>query len=83
MYAPLMARIGCADCGRHYSGTQASGGHCAACHQNFQSQTAFDKHRRGPYTARRCLTTAQLTGDGWQQQRRGWAPPQKRWWPQA
>lgn len=34
-------------------------GHCAACHLDFQGLGAFDKHRRGPHTARYCVDPAQ------------------------
>jgi hypothetical protein len=30
--------------------------HCNGCHLTFTGLTAFDKHRDGPHTARKCLT---------------------------
>lgn len=37
---------------------------CAACNLLFKSTAAFDQHRTGPHTARRCLTLAELTAAG-------------------
>lgn len=44
--------------------------HCAACHRSFTGMTAFDAHRTGPYTDRRCLTVD--TQPGWRESLHGW-----------
>jgi hypothetical protein len=33
---------------------------CRTCGERFDSVTAFDAHRVGPITDRRCLTTAEM-----------------------
>lgn len=45
---------------------------CGACGEYFNSTHAFDKHRRGEYRNRRCLTTDEMVAakmsknaDGW------------------
>ena len=42
---------------------------CGMCHEYFSSTREFDRHRVGEYgktpPARRCLTTAEMTGAGW------------------
>lgn len=35
-------------------------GVCSGCYRNFSSDTAFDRHRRGPYSARECLDPAEI-----------------------
>jgi hypothetical protein len=55
-------------CGRQFNGSDASGGHCTSgCHENFNSLTAFDRHRVGKFDPdeRRCLTTAEMLAKGW------------------
>lgn len=53
-------------CGRQFNGADSSGGHCGACHDNFNSLTAFDRHRVGKHgTDRRCLTGDEMRAKGW------------------
>ena len=33
-------------------------GHCGVCHRDFMGLAAFDKHRRGPQSARYCVDPA-------------------------
>ena len=37
---------------------------CPTCHEYFNSVRAFDKHRTGTWTTRRCLTADEMTGKG-------------------
>lgn len=37
---------------------------CSGCGKYFNSTAAFDKHRRGEMTARKCLTEQEMTGKG-------------------
>jgi uncharacterized protein YwgA len=37
---------------------------CTVCREYFNSTYAFDKHRKGPYTNRRCLTVNQMYNAG-------------------
>jgi hypothetical protein len=45
---------------------------CAACGQYFNSTYAFDKHRVGDYTGRRCLTVDEMRAKGMAQKPEGW-----------
>ena len=56
-------------------------GHCGACHRDFMGLTAFEKHRRGTYDARRCVdpasdeertATGRPIADWWQDDRGRW-----------
>lgn len=41
-------------------------GHCGSCHLTFTSDSAFDRHRTGPFDGdRRCKTTDELAAAGW------------------
>lgn len=40
---------------------------CPTCGQLFHSVTAFDEHREGPYSSRRCLTTEEMHQKGMRQ----------------
>lgn len=62
----------CRRCLRPYS--PKGGGHCGGCHETFRSDSAFDKHRVGPFTDRRCLTPAEMETAGWRDTERGWTP---------
>lgn len=64
-------------------------GHCAACHRDFMGLAAFDKHRRGPYTDRRCVdpaTDTETTDTGrplaswWQDDRGRWHEGDRGYW---
>ena len=51
-------------------GEWKGGGHCRSCCTTFASDSAFDDHRAGPFTARYCLPVSpsdvwRLTGRGW------------------
>lgn len=35
-------------------------GHCSACHHDFRSDRAFDMHRTGPASDRRCMTVDEM-----------------------
>lgn len=51
---------------------------CRACGELFASVYAFDRHRRGEYHARYCLTAEQLTAADWMRDARGfWRTPKK------
>ncbi len=41
------AAIGCGRCSSRWNGLETS--HCAACHQTFTGETAFNKHRAGSH----------------------------------
>lgn len=56
--------MNCRTCGRFYTN---GGGHCAGCHQSFNSDTAFDKHRFGFV----CLTADQMRERGMSLNRKG------------
>lgn len=43
----------CGTCERAWSA--AAQAHCVSCHEQFNSVTAFDRHRTGPADARRCI----------------------------
>lgn len=49
-------------------------GHCAKCHLDFMGEAAFDKHRRGPHSARYCVDPA--TDD----ERTSTGRPIAEWW---
>jgi hypothetical protein len=51
-----------------------SGDHCrcSACHEHFNSTSAFDKHRAGDHRARRCLTGAEMRNKGMSISSQGW-----------
>jgi len=60
----------CQVCGAQFNGSDRSGGHCkgggyGGCCQSFGSMSAFDKHRTGKPSSRRCLTTAEMAAKGW------------------
>lgn len=55
--------------------TTTSGWHCGACHLDFGSRHAFDAHRTGPVTARRCLQVEELREAGWGLRGRFWRTP--------
>lgn len=38
---------------------------CAGCGQYFNRVSTFDKHRKGEYGARRCLSPAEMQALGW------------------
>jgi len=38
---------------------------CSGCGEYFNSTYMFDKHRRGDYPARRCLTPTEMTAKGY------------------
>ena len=38
---------------------------CAACGRLFTTTANFDRHRTGPYTARRCLSATELVAKGY------------------
>lgn len=44
---------------------------CRACGELFNSTYAFDKHRQGPYTDRRCLSVAAMAERGFTQNAHG------------
>lgn len=59
-------KIRCQDCGREW--TALGQAHCAACHEHFNSDYAFDRHREGVFAApgqfrgdRRCIPVERLT----------------------
>lgn len=37
---------------------------CPTCCEYFNSSAAFEKHRAGEFTARRCLTAEEMVGKG-------------------
>lgn len=45
---------------------------CSACHEPFNSTCAFDKHRKGDYRNRRCLTESEMLGIGMSRNAEGW-----------
>lgn len=52
---------------------------CPACGEHFNSVSTFDRHRVGAYTARRCLTVAEMTARGWNLNAGGfWMTPNHR-----
>jgi hypothetical protein len=61
----------CPQCGRHYNGSDSSGGHCSpvtgGCCQSFRSATAFNKHLTGRYGdgEKQCLTPDEMLAKGW------------------
>lgn len=56
--------------------TTTHGRHCGACHKNFGSQYAFDQHRTGPVSERRCMLVADLVKAGWKLDAKGrWRTP--------
>lgn len=79
-----MTALMCPDCGQAYT---AIGGHCrggqyGGCCQSFTSGGAFDEHRTGPYTDRRCRTVDEMRDRGmrcvngrWTTSSQRWAPP--------
>lgn len=38
---------------------------CAACDQYFNRVSTFDKHRKGDYSSRRCLSPDEMQALGW------------------
>lgn len=38
---------------------------CSGCGEYFTTTSTFDRHRKGPYTDRRCLTASELQELGW------------------
>lgn len=38
---------------------------CAGCGQYFNRVSTFDKHRKGDYSARRCLSSDEMAALGW------------------
>lgn len=51
---------------------------CRACGELFNSTYAFDKHRQGPYTDRRCLSALALAERGFTQDVKGfWRSPRR------
>lgn len=46
--------ITCRDCGKHWPGHSSRLGHCAACHETFSGERAFDRHRHDAATGRAC-----------------------------
>lgn len=52
---------------------------CGACHQYFNSNTAFERHRTGEHGKdRRCLTSEEMTKKGWLKNKDGfWITEQK------
>lgn len=49
---------------------------CSACGAAFRRLSGFDKHRVGPWSDRRCLTSAQMLEQGLQQDiHRYWRQP--------
>lgn len=44
---------------------------CGACGEAFNSTYAFDKHRQGPYTDRRCLTPLAMADKGFEKNAAG------------
>ncbi len=51
---------------------------CTACGEFFNSTYAFDRHRRGPYTDRRCLTPLAMSGEGFEKNASGfWVTARK------
>jgi len=46
---------------------------CSGCREYFNSDSAFDRHRTGPYTSeRRCLTVSEMENDGFRKNGGGW-----------
>jgi len=45
---------------------------CPRCEEYFNSTFAFDKHRVGEYSARRCLTAEEMQSVGMAQNAGGW-----------
>ena len=51
---------------------------CTKCGELLNSTYAFDKHRQGPYTDRRCLSTAAMAERRFMQNQDGfWLSPRK------
>ena len=51
---------------------------CRACGELFNSTYAFDKHRRGPYIDRLCLTVAAMADEGFTKNAGGyWLSPRR------
>ena len=51
---------------------------CMECAELFNSTYAFDRHRRGPYTDRRCLSVAAMSGEGFTKNAAGyWLSPRR------
>lgn len=44
---------------------------CTACYEPFNRTSTFDRHRRGPWSARRCLTITEMTAKGWRKNAAG------------
>jgi hypothetical protein len=45
---------------------------CRTCGETFKNARAFDKHRKGPITTRRCLTNAEMLEAGLERNRSGY-----------
>lgn len=43
----------CAGCGKLWNPLRQA--HCKGCHEHFNSDVAFDRHREGPIEARYCV----------------------------
>ncbi len=63
------AAMTCGECGKGYGN---GGGHCTGCHQSFNSDTAFDKHRTQEDDTRRCLTVDEMTAKGMSLNAKSW-----------
>ena len=49
---------------------------CPGCGELFGGVRTFDLHRYGPFTARKCLTAAELAAKGWRHDAAGfWSRP--------
>lgn len=59
----------CTTCNRTYGN---GGGHCTGCHESFNSDGAFDKHRTQGGDTRRCLTATEMTDKGMLLNAKGW-----------
>lgn len=69
-------------CRQGRKGMSGGAQHCAVCHETFSSTSAGDKHRVGPWTARRCLSPEEMQEAGLRRNSRGvWAIASKTpWW---
>jgi hypothetical protein len=52
----------CAGCTTKWKGLKLE--HCPLCHETFTTTRNGDLHRVGPWSARRCLTEAELIATG-------------------
>lgn len=51
---------------------------CNACGEYFNTTGVFDRHRQGPYTARRCMSVAEMEAKGYSVSGRGFWIRRKR-----